>query len=312
MASQSSDAVEDRWYEAIGEYEKSTDSDLFLYSGPIEHFPALEFTGYVGAKPPGRRQAALFLTTYGGDPHSAYRIARVFQDRYESFRILVGGPCKSAGTLVAIGASEVVFGVGGELGPLDVQVTKPDEFMPTSSGLDAFEALAIVTSAGYDHFEDVMLRLLSRSSWEISTRTAAEIATQLVSGLFGPISAQIDPYRLGEISRAMSIATAYGKRLQNGNLKEGALTRLVEGYPAHPFAIDAKEAATLFQVVEVMSDLEAELADHPSIQTPSRNTIALDLGFVAGERKKAGAPPAPAAPGEKKTTKEKGKGKKTG
>ena len=48
--------------------------------------------------------------------------------------------------------------------------------------------------------------------------------------------------RVGEYDRAMRIASEYATRLGKANLKDGALRRLVEGYPAHGFVIDKKEA----------------------------------------------------------------------
>ena len=35
--------------------------------------------------------------------------------------------CKSAGTLLLIGATSLIISDRGELGPLDVQLSKPDE-----------------------------------------------------------------------------------------------------------------------------------------------------------------------------------------
>jgi ClpP class serine protease len=49
----------------------------------------------------------------------------------------VSGYCKSAGTLIALGANELAFGEHGELGPLDVQIAKRDEVL----GLVQFEVV---------------------------------------------------------------------------------------------------------------------------------------------------------------------------
>jgi hypothetical protein len=85
-----------------------------------------------------------------------------------------------------------------------------------------------------------------------------------VKGLFAPICAQIDPIRLGEMQRATEIAFAYGQRLDNydKNLKPGALTRLVTGYPSHGVVIDRKEARDLFTNVRSPTAEELALMDH--------------------------------------------------
>jgi len=58
----------------------------------------------------------------------------------------------------------------------------------------------------------------------------------------------------------MSIALAYGGRLDTGNVKEGALERLAYGYPSHSFVIDRREAERLFVQVEAPHEEEAALA----------------------------------------------------
>jgi ClpP class serine protease len=88
-----------------------------------------------------RKNAILILVTEGGDPDAAYRIARCFQEHYELFTCIVPGYCKSAGTLITIGAHELVMTDGGELGPLDIQMSKKDELWESQSGLTVAAAL---------------------------------------------------------------------------------------------------------------------------------------------------------------------------
>src|SRR5205809_739738 len=56
----------------------------------------------------------MILVTKGGDPDVAYRIARSIQNHYEKFTVCVSGICKSAGTLVLLGAHELAFSDHGE------------------------------------------------------------------------------------------------------------------------------------------------------------------------------------------------------
>jgi len=62
--------------------------------------------------------ALLVLATPGGDPHAGFRIARAIQHVYEQFDLLVPRYCKSAGTLVALGAQNLFLDDMSELGPL--------------------------------------------------------------------------------------------------------------------------------------------------------------------------------------------------
>src|SRR5262249_16550171 len=158
-----------------------------------------------------------------GDAHTAYRMGRLLQDVYDELRLLVAGPCKSAGTLLAVAADQLAFGPFGELGPLDVQLAKKDELIFAASGLDTLQALLLTTAHVYTAFENYMLQTVVKSQGAISFRTASDIAARLATGFIQPIAAQLDPQRLGEIDRMMAIATAYGERLQRENLKEDAL-----------------------------------------------------------------------------------------
>lgn len=241
--------------QAVKQCTDGRKSNMFTYSGSIYSNQVNRFLAFILQKK-RYNKLCLILTTYGGDAHAAYRLARSLQSLFSKIRLIVVGPCKSAGTLVSICANELVFGPFGELGPLDIQITKKDDLMSVGSGLDTFQALAILQNQTFIAFEAYMLELLERSQGALSTKTACEIASQLATGLFSPLTAQLDPQRMGEMQRMMTIAKAYGERLGLHNLKDGALTRLVEEYPAHSFIIDVKEARSLFKEVSTVSPAE--------------------------------------------------------
>lgn len=195
-------------------------------------------------------KALLILFTPGGDPHAGFRIARALHCEYDGFDLLVPRFCKSAGTLIAIGASCLYLDDMSELGPLDVQIRKSDEIFELGSGLDVLQGLEHLKSSAADAFEDYLLKLSTKIG--LSTRSASRIAADLTKVLIEPISSKIDPNRLAEMQRAISIAYEYGNRLnQKGEiLKPNALEKLVLGYPSHGFVIDRKEAKTIFNKVE--------------------------------------------------------------
>ena len=129
--------------ELIGAASKACigiDADVYLYNGPIARGHDLQCIEAV-AKHVAREAALLILVTGGGDPDAAYKMSRYLQDRYGKFTVLVSGFCKSAGTLVALGAHELAFMPFGELGPLDIQLGRVDRFDAPQSGLAIQEAL---------------------------------------------------------------------------------------------------------------------------------------------------------------------------
>ncbi len=90
---------------------------------------------------------------------------------------------------------------------------------------------------------------------------SADVAAQLVVGLMGPVYAQLDPARLGEVERHVRVSSEYGERLKTANVKDRTIARLAGAYPSHGFVIDRREARELFESVEKPIDALEELAD---------------------------------------------------
>lgn len=250
-----------KFKELVEKVSASNDADIIVYSGGIDSPSDQELMDQVQryrCKP----NVMLFLTTNGGSAETAYRIARCLQRGYEGGRIIlfVDSTCKSAGTLIALGAHEIVMADLAELGPLDVQLYKSDELAEMTSGLTPVQALTTLRTEAFNTFEDCFLKLRFRSGLQITTKTAADIAARIAIGLFGKVYAQLDPMRLGEYQRALLIAHHYGTRIARDNLKEDTLDRLIADYPSHGFIIDREEAEALFHKVRAPDEYEDQLA----------------------------------------------------
>lgn len=236
--------------ERFKEYADSFDCDIVAYLGPITR---IGYDRLCKTIPTKRRTNCLFvLATFGGDPHAGYRIARALSHYYPdpgTIRILVPHFCKSAGTLICIGAHELIMADRGEIGPLDIQVQKPDEMMKFASSLDIIRGLAYLRDEVLTSFRESLIDI--NQGGGLSTTIASEIASKLTIGMYNPILGQIDPLKLGEMQAALTIATEYGQRLneRTQNLKSGALVQLSMQYPAHGFVIDRKEVRRLFERV---------------------------------------------------------------
>ena len=259
----------DQVSKAIEELCGSGAIDLLVFNGPIDR---IGFDLVIDqTKPPVADTVMMVLTTLGGDADAAYRIAKLLCRRYKTFQLLVPSYCKSAGTLLALGASEIIMTDTGELGPLDVQIRKRDELLMRESGLEMVQGLQQLTSEAVDAFGKTFTEVALGTG--LSTRLCADIAAKVVGSLYGNIFQQIDPIRLGSVIRANAIAMHYGKLLGSKNLKPEALGRLVLEYPSHDFVIDRSQAEQLFNAVREPNQTETKLvqAIEPLVKIPSTN-----------------------------------------
>lgn len=239
---------------------ESANTDVYFYNGDITSQFEAQFVlhGATGAR---RENVLLVLCTRGGSPDAAYRMARFLQRNYKKFTLLITGHCKSSGTLIALGAHEIVMGDQAELGPLDIQLGKKDELWENDSGLTVVAAITELENKAYELFENGFVKLKFRTEGRMTTRTATSLATELATGIVGPIVSQIDPMHVGEVSRAMKVAKEYGERLskRSKNLQINALHRLINDYPSHGFVIDRDEAKELFSHVRQPNAAESAL-----------------------------------------------------
>ncbi|MDQ0027006.1 hypothetical protein J2X90_004833 [Variovorax paradoxus] len=284
-------------------------TDIITYAGEVS------FQGYeaicqaLNDKQDKAHHALLVLATPGGDPHAGFRIARALQHSYEHFDALVPRYCKSAGTLIVIGARKLYLDDMSELGPLDAQVKKGDELMGRNSGLDIIQAVNYMQNQTMIAFSQYLLEFTQRLG--LSTKVASEISSRLTSGLFEPIAGQIDPMRLAEMQRALDIAFEYGRRLaeKSNNLRANGLRDLIVGYPSHGFVIDRKEAKRIFIEVHrpsallshISKLLHTEMAANTGAQVPVVNLYTfpkLDNGAVNDATPDAGGPSGSAPPSQ--------------
>ena len=264
------------------------DCDVILFNGSINKFAAKELVQKCDARR-RRKNVLLLLITLGGDAGAAYQIARNLQSNYEKFVLFVSGYCKSAGTLVATGAHELVIANHGELGPLDVQLSKKDELWELQSGLTVTDTLNSLQERALITFERFFLTIKARSGGTITLNTATDIATAMTTGLFSQLYSQVDPLHVGEATRAMRIAGDYGNRLleRGRNISLERLQFLMTNYPTHDFVIDREEASILFRRVREPKETESELAsalgDHALVSETLEHVSVLPFRFLSSQ-----------------------------
>ena len=249
--------IDAKTYEIALAYAEKNNRDVILFNGEIDGDYIDKLIRECREKSDRRHNVLFVLITQGGDADAAYRLSRCLQELYKEFIVFVPGWCKSAGTLVVIGAHKIVMGHYGELGPLDVQLSKSDELFEWNSGLVIDSALDALEARAMAMFERYFMQIKARTRNRVTFKTATQIASSMVVELLTPVYSQIDPIKIGENAREMSVAADYGKRLNehSNNLKfRSSLSTLVESYSSHGFVIDRKEVSSIFNKVECPAD----------------------------------------------------------
>lgn len=282
----------------VDDFANAHDTDVVVYFGDVTRGEDAYLIDQCQSRRL-RKNVLLLLATYGGDPNAAYRISRCFQRAFNTcpkqlagavdpsvasaekgtFTVYVDSICKSAGTIICIGADRLVMSDNAELGPIDIQLRKQDEVGERTSGLTPIQSVQFLETQSVLLFKRHFRALRDSAELGFSTRMAADIATRLTTGLLAPIYQQIDPIRLAEVDRSLKISKDYGERLtHNGNLAAGAVDKLLARYPSHGFVIDREEAAQLFNDVAAPNAAQAQLMD--LFRGISRVTLAKDDTFV--------------------------------
>ncbi len=254
------------------------DTDVYIYSGPIQFSNVDKLRDLILDKEKKNKKCALFLTTFGGSADDSFRLASCIKNNYSEFMLIIPGLCKSAGTLISMAANVLFFGPKGELGPLDVQMSrrKGGDENETISGLDIFLAMEVMSDKIVDSFFKFHSQLSNKS--RIALKTSMEIASEMVAKMYSPIMDQINPLDIGEMHRAMNIAQGYAKVMSSSNFKKDKIGQLIGGYPCHSFVLDKVQAQEFFNKVQDMEPWMKQVQKAiPIVNFPDRNGLILDL-----------------------------------
>lgn len=255
-------------------------ADVYVFSGPMYYDRVDALRNVVFSKQKHKNRCILFLTTFGGDADSAYRLTAALKEVYGKFDVVIAGLCKSAGTLTCIAADNLYFGRKGELGPLDIQMSrrKGDDQNEIISGLDIFLALEILIKQNATDAFIAFSTQLQRTN-RISIKASMEIASKMVAQIFAPIMDQINPLDLGEMHRSLSIAKGYVKVMLSDNFKSDLIDKLATHYPCHSFVIDKKQSKEFFnRVFDVDSSMSEIIRKYSSVlEFPHMQGVATSL-----------------------------------
>jgi hypothetical protein len=220
------------------------------------------------------QKIALLIDSRGGSARSAYEIATLFRRHCGGFTALVPRMAKSAATLLALGADEIILGEYGELGPLDVQILDPER-EERISGLDEIHSLERLNAFAMTALDRTMFLFARRTG--MKAKTLLPHVTRFVADLTGPLFGHIDVVHYTQMSRALKEGEEYAQRLlRHRHSPEEATSiarQLVENYPEHGFIIDQDEAREVGLRVKNPTDDQMRIMDEIADQLDGMTTI---------------------------------------
>ncbi|MBA4377820.1 MAG: Clp protease ClpP [Gemmatimonas sp.] len=93
-------------------------------------------------------QLDLILQTPGGSGEVAQDMVRIIRKKFSRFCVLVPGWAKSAGTIIAMGADEIVMSDESALGPIDAQIARNGNVFSADAFIKGFEKIKAEVATG--------------------------------------------------------------------------------------------------------------------------------------------------------------------
>lgn len=228
----------------IEEIERETGRELIIYianlqhpGGGIDRNDVMAFGDLLDGK--NEVDMDLLLQSPGGDIDVAEKIVYMCMGRAKSFRVIVTESAKSAATLIALAADEIVMGDTSELGPIDPQIV-------------------ITTAAG----QTVSRPALSFLDGLRAIQEEVNKAGGILSPVYFPLLEQLDPALIDFCRKAIRRAERFAEKwLKNSQCKNAPKIakqiahKLVDPkrYLMHGTVIDHNEASSLGLTVKYLS-----------------------------------------------------------
>lgn len=231
----------------------------------------------------------LFLYTAGGDTMVPWRVVSMIREYCDTFSVLIPYKAHSAGTMISLGADEIVMSDLSEISPIDPSTanifnpsdpTNPQNKIPIS-------------------VEDVIAYFdLAKNKFGIKSD---EDLTKIFNK-FMESSPQIHPLALGNVNRTHNLIRLLAKRLLKSHkepMKEDQIEKIVEAFTeklySHMYFIGRKEAKEELNVKSIvyadtdlsglMSGLYSEYATEMELQNVIWNPEN-EIGMNASQNKK--------------------------
>lgn len=176
---------------------------------------------------------SLVLYTNGGDTSVAWSLVNLIRSFCEDFEVIVPANCYSCGTLICLGANNIVMTKQAFLGPIDPStngVYNPKQQLPNGAAIPLPVSVESVRA-----YMD-----MAKNDFNIKDQ-------KYLTEIFLKLSEKIHPLALGEVFRSKSQIKMFAKRLMHwqhlGKKKEKKVINfLCSESGSHDYSIRRKEA----------------------------------------------------------------------
>jgi ClpP class serine protease len=230
-----------------------------------------------------RDKIDVFIYTSGGDTLAAFGVARLIREFSPRLGVLIPMQCHSAGTLLALGANDIVMTAGATLSPIDPSVVGAlNPAVEIAPGQRQMVPLSVETVAG---FKDLVTR-----DWDIKGEDALVAA-------FKTLAEKVHPLALGDVYRARNQIEMLARTLMqahrtDSDTVEHVIKKLARELGSHDYPISRMEARELLKsqvaaedetlealLLELLADFEAEM----ELRKPFTPDISLAAARIAGQ-----------------------------
>jgi hypothetical protein len=192
----------------------------------------------------------LLVFTAGGDTLAAFGLARILREFAKWVGILVPNRCLSAGTLLALGANEILMTRAGTLSPIDPSITtmlNPVVEGPMPGGRQPLP-VSVESVAGF--------KSLIEKDWGIRNE-------QMLAQVFEILAEKVHPLALGDVYRSRQQIERLAQQLMKTHRRDKkqiqkVISTLTRGLGSHDYPIHRTEARELLgkQVARDNPELE--------------------------------------------------------
>lgn len=192
----------------------------------------------------------LLLYTKGGDVLTALRLVELIYEYTDRFSVLIPYRSYSAGTLISLGASEIIMGRMGELSPIDPKVS--GIFNPS----DPYNNSAKVPIS----VEDVS------SYFTIASELVGIHHEESLTQIFSMLLNHIHPLALGSVYRTYSLIRSVAEKLLTKHMNQNQhymipniIDYLTTKSYSHDYMITRKEARDSIKLPVIFAEGEMEM-----------------------------------------------------